>query len=112
MQWVFVSIDGDLTCNRAPLPTPDEGESITVHRVPVSRLLDEIHAMMDKGYEVDARLWGLAAGGLVCEKTTATSPLASLLGKNGRYYLYVFISHVAVLGALGYIHHLARAKKK
>lgn len=42
---------------------PDDGEIITVHRVPVKRLLDEVEAFRDeKGFEIDARLHGLALG--------------------------------------------------
>ena len=62
MRYVFMKIDGDLGSNQQPVAIPDDGEIITVHRVPVKKLLDEVEAFRDKGFEIDARLYGLALG--------------------------------------------------
>lgn len=62
MRYVFVRVDGDLPQNLHPVATPDEGESITVHTVPVTRLSEEIEAFRaNQHFEVDARLYGLAS---------------------------------------------------
>jgi len=37
MRYVFMKIDGDLGSNQQPVAIPDDGEIITVHRVPVKR---------------------------------------------------------------------------
>lgn len=63
MRYVFMKIDGDLGSNQQPVAIPDDGEIITVHRVPVKRLLDEVECFRDqKGFDIDARLYGLALG--------------------------------------------------
>jgi len=63
MRYVFMRIDGDLGSNQQPVAIPDDGEIITVHRVPVKRLLDEVEAFRDQNrFEIDARLYGLALG--------------------------------------------------
>lgn len=62
MRYVYMKIDGDLACNQQPVAIPDDGEIITVHRVPVKKLLDEVEAFRDRGFEIDARLYGLALG--------------------------------------------------
>ncbi|TFJ80964.1 hypothetical protein NSK_007607 [Nannochloropsis salina CCMP1776] len=62
MRYVFMRIDGDLGSNQQPVAMPDEDEIITVHRVPVKRLLNEVEGFREQGFEIDARLYGLALG--------------------------------------------------
>lgn len=62
MRYAFMRIDGDLGTNQKPVAIPDDGEIISVHRVPVKRLLDEIERFRERGFEIDARLYGLALG--------------------------------------------------
>ncbi|CAM9931366.1 unnamed protein product, partial [Phaeothamnion confervicola] len=79
MRYVCMLVDGDAPENRSPKPEPEDGEHITVGRVPASRMLEALHDLAqapsgsaeDGGSGgggsgekllIDARMYALALG--------------------------------------------------
>ena len=67
MQLVEVDVDANLECNMKPVAQPEEGECIERMVVECGHggemLLSEIERIRkERGFDVDARLWSLAAG--------------------------------------------------
>lgn len=95
MRYVYMKIDGDLPCNQRPVAIPDDGEIITVHKVPVKRLLDELEEFSARGFEVDARLYGLALGLQFGDVKKFKAPLSQQSGGGWGWTL--------AMGALGFL---------
>ncbi|GAB5034931.1 adp-sugar pyrophosphatase [Nannochloropsis oceanica] len=92
IRYVFMKIDGDLGSNQQPVAIPDDGEIITVHRIPVKRLLSEVETFRDKGLEIDARLYGLALGLQYGDVKQYNPP-----GSHSSSWTWTFASGVAAL---------------
>ena len=63
MRLVFVDVNGDLPENQSAVGTPDEGEFIQQHRLPIAGLADGLEGLAEaNGWGIDAKLYSLAMG--------------------------------------------------
>ncbi|CAE8584498.1 unnamed protein product [Polarella glacialis] len=61
---VLVDIDGDDAENRKPIASPEDGEHITVFRVPFSSLEKNLHELEGLGCAVDIAVWAFVYGSM------------------------------------------------
>eukprot|EP00903_Cladosiphon_okamuranus_P014957 g13845.t1 len=62
MRYVTIEVDGDSEENQNPKARPEDGEFITLRRLPASSLQEGLDAFTKAGLQVDARLYAMAVG--------------------------------------------------
>jgi 8-oxo-dGTP pyrophosphatase MutT (NUDIX family) len=62
MVTAIVDVDGDLPANQSPQPSPDDGEFITVYKVPLAQLHSTLQELAAAGCGIDSRVWNFAEG--------------------------------------------------